>query len=92
MSDETSRADFGAGRHIPAAVDPSLKGIPEDAVSVDMMPEHELNWLQSIRQNEVPEDPQARSDSNLEERAAEVWAVVEELEETETVQRSQASD
>jgi len=92
MSDNNTTSEYGAGRHVPAVVDSSLKGIPEDAVAVDMMPDHELNWLQAIRKNEVPEGPESTSDRNLEERAADVWAVVDEMEGSETVRPSHASD
>ena len=92
MSDDTSTPDYAAGRHTPAVVDSSLKGIPKDVTEVDVMPDRELNWLQAIRNDKVPEGPTSRSDQNLGERASEVWDVVEEMESSESLRQSHASD
>ena len=92
MSDGKKNQEHGPGRHVPAVVDPSLNGIPDDPVVVNMAPKHDLNWLQATRQDEVPEGPSARSDRDMEERVADVWDAVEEMEGTEQMRRSRASD
>lgn len=91
MSDRRKNPGHGAGRYTPTVVDSSLKGVPEDFVTVEMMPDRDVNWLQAIRKDTLPEEPNSKS-ADLETRIDKVWSAVEGMNASDGLENVRASD
>jgi hypothetical protein len=91
MSDESSETEYGAGRYTPTVVDSSLKGVPDDPVTVEMAPDRDLNWLQAIRENKLPKEPESEG-GDLDARIEKVWDAVNGMDISNKSEHIQASD